>query len=373
MTAFTEGLGSILGPIMGFIVGLIPLVVIHEFGHLIVAKIMGVWVREFGIGYPPRAFKMFQWAETEFTLNWIPFGGFARMEGESVFAENQDELDPDTVAHSLYTKKPWKRILIYLGGPAANVLTAWLIAIVIFMSGIPGIQTSIGEVAPASPAAEAALQAGDVFVAVNGEAVGASDELLDAIDAVKGQETTLTIDRDGEVFDVSLTPRANPPEGEGAMGVMIVQQNAPGDLTRYSVGDSIRYGTRYMTNMTLMTVQLPFYVIRMGIPFNEARPVGVIGISQIAEQSVAESVEAEAPYPYLNLLVMLSVSLGIFNLIPIPALDGGRILFSLVEAIRGRALTPKLEERIHMIAFVAMLVLFVGITLLDIFMPVPLP
>jgi len=373
MFTFAEGFSRILGPVFGFIVGLIPLVIIHEFGHLIMAKIMGVWAREFGIGYPPRLFRMFNWGETEFTLNWIPFGGFVRMEGESTFAEDKMAVDPEVVAHSLYTKKPWKRILIYLGGPAMNLITAWLIAVLIFTSGIPGLQTVITDVVPDSPAAGADLRVGDALVAVNGTEVEGSVELQKAIEAVKGQEALITVQRDGEELSVTLTPRENPPEGEGSMGIMIVDQEVAGSLKRYSLPEAVVYGTRYFGNLASMTVMLPVYIVRMGIPFEQARPVGVIGISQIAEQSVNQSIEQAAPYPYLSLLVMLSISLGIFNLLPIPALDGGRILFSLIEAIRGKALTPALEERIHMIAFAAMLVLFVGITLLDIFMPVPLP
>lgn len=373
MSTFLDGLRNILGPVFGFIVGLIPLVVVHEFGHLIVAKLMGVWVTEYGIGYPPRIVKLFQWQETEFTLNWIPFGGFARMEGESTFAEDEDDVDPETREHSLYTQSPWRRILIYLGGPITNLLTAWLIAIVIFTSGIPAVRAIITEVQPNTPAAAANLQAGDAVIAVNGSQVEGSAELQEEVAANKGTPTTLTLERDGETLTVQLTPRADPPEGQGAMGVMIANQEITGTLKRYSVGESFLYGTRYFANVASMTVMLPVYVIRMGIPFEQARPVGVVGISQIAEESVNQSIEQSAAYPFLNVVVLLSISLGIFNLLPIPALDGGRILFSLIEAIRGKALTPELEERIHMIAFAAMLVLFVVVTILDIVMPVPLP
>lgn len=373
MSQLLEGLRSILGPVFGFVVGLIPLVLVHEFGHLIMAKIMGVWAPEFGIGYPPRLIKLFKWQETEFTLNWIPFGGFVRMEGESTFAKDQDEVDPEVEEHSLYTKPPWKRILIYLGGPTMNLLTAWLIAIVIFTSGIPRIQTVITDVQPDTPAATANLQSGDAVLAVNGEEIEGSAELQQAIGRNQGEPTTLTVQRGEETLDVVLTPREDPPEGQGAIGVLIANQELDGTLKRYSVPESVRYGTRYFANVASMTVMLPVYIVRMGIPFEQARPVGVVGISQIAEQSVNQSIEQSAPYPFLNILVLLSISLGIFNLLPIPALDGGRILFSLIEAIRGKALTPELEERIHMISFAAILVIFVAVTILDIVMPVALP
>ncbi|MGC9348944.1 MAG: M50 family metallopeptidase [Anaerolineae bacterium] len=374
MSILPDLLSSWLGPIIGFILGLIPLILLHEFGHLIMAKVMGVWAREFGIGYPPRIMKLFRWQETDFTLNWLPFGGFVRMEGEAVFAEDdEEEVDPEVKEHSLYTKPPWKRVLIYLGGPMTNVLTAWLIAILIFATGIPQFQPVITEVVPDSPAAAANLQDGDVIVAVEGTQIENPNEISEEISKYAGSPTELTIERGGETLTITVTPRENPPEGEGAMGVMITGEEIPGELQRFSAGEALLFGTRYFANATATTVMLPVYIIRMEIPFRQARPVGVVGISQIAEHSVNESIEQSAAYPFLNVLLLLSISLGIFNLIPIPALDGGRILFSVVEAIRGKRLSPELEERIHMIALMVMVVLFVFVTILDIVMPVPLP
>lgn len=375
MSFIPEVLRNWLGPIIGFILGLIPLVIIHEFGHLIMAKILGVWAREFGIGYPPRMLKLFRWQETVFTLNWLPFGGFVRLEGESTFAEDEDEdVDPEVKAHSLYAQSPWRRILLYLGGPISNIITAWLIAVIIFTTGIPKLEPVITDIAPESPAAAASLQSGDVIVAVEGEPIDDATLLTEAIRERAGEPTEFTVRRDGETLTVTLTPRVNPPEGQGAIGVMIGNQESPGDeLQEFNFGESLVYGTRYFANVTATTVMLPVYIVRMGIPWEQARPVGVVGISQIAEHSVNQSIEQNALYPFLNIVLLLSVSLGIFNLLPIPALDGGRILFSVIEAIRGKRLTPELEERIHMIALMAMIVLFVFITILDIVNPVPLP
>jgi regulator of sigma E protease len=318
--------------------------------------------------------KLFRWQETDFTLNWLPFGGFVRMEGEAVFADDdEEEVDPEVKEHSLYTKPPWQRVLIYLGGPTMNVLTAWLIAILIFVTGVPQFQPIITDIVPESPAAAANLQEDDVIVAVEGTQIENPNEVSTEISKYVGSPTELTIERDGETLAITLTPRENPPEGEGAMGVRISGQQVEGELQRFSVGRSIVLGTSYFADMTVTTVMLPVYVIRMGIPFRQARPVGVVGISQIAEASVNESIEQSAAYPFLNVLLLLSISLGIFNLVPIPALDGGRILFSVVEAVRGKRLSPELEERIHMVALMVMIVLFVFVTILDIVMPVPLP
>lgn len=377
MAAILEVMGNIVGPIIGFLVGLIPLILIHEFGHLLTGKLMGVWAPEFGIGYPPRIVKLFRWKETDFTLNWIPFGGFTRFEGETTFAEEDDSADSASLArkqeakeHSLYSKTPWQRIFVYLGGPFSNLLTAWLMAILIFMTGVPQYQAVVGSVNEASPAAVAGFQEGDLVTKVNGQPVGNAEDLQSLIQANVGEPTTFTVKRGDETLTITLTPRVNPPAGEGAIGIGIGNQPADTGLKRLPLGESVVQGTLHFAEMTVTTVMLPVIVIRQGIPFEQARPVGVVGISQIAEYSVNQSIQQNALYPFLNVLVLLSISLGVFNLLPIPALDGGRILFSLIEAIRGRALTPELEERIHMIALLVMVVLFVAVTILDIVMPV---
>jgi regulator of sigma E protease len=372
-------IGSWLGPIFGFVVGLIPLILIHELGHFLMAKIMGVWAREFGIGYPPRITKLFKLGETVFTLNWIPFGGFVRLEGESPGAQKEDKKEedaprsPEAEKHSLYNKSPWKRILIFLGGPISNVLTAWLIAILIFTSGIPKMQVVIEEVASNSPAANANVQSGDVIVSINDREVETLDDVSEETAESLDEPTTLTLRRNGEEVQVELVPRADPPEGQGAMGVLIAGQEISGTLEHYSIGESLVYGSRYFGNVMGMTVMLPITIFQRDIPLEQARPVGVVGISRIAEYSVNQSIERSALYPFLNMIVLLSVSLGIFNLLPIPALDGGRILFSLIEALRGKALTPEVEERIHTITFLLLIALFIFITALDILKPISLP
>ncbi len=373
-----------LGMIVGFLVCLIPLIVVHEIGHFVMARLIGVWAREFGIGYPPRILKLFKWRETEFTLNWLPLGGFVRLEGEQTFAEDKDEdadeeVSPAVLAekeeayrHSLYAQPPGKRILLYLGGPLMNLLTAWVLATLLFTTGIPVARVVVNEIAPESPAAEANLQAGDVIVAVNGETVESLDDVSALVQQTLGEPTEIQLEREGQTITVSLTPRANPPEGQGAMGVMIGEV-ASGKLKQFPLGQAFVYGSRYLGNIVSVTLFFPVYVIRGLIPIEQARPVGVIGISQIAQRSVEDSISTGAAYPILNLLILVSVSLGIFNLLPIPALDGGRILFAIVEKIRHKPLTPALEERIHMVTLAMLGVVFVLITILDIVAPIQLP
>ena len=373
-----------LGMIVGFLVCLIPLIVVHELGHFIMARLIGVWAREFGIGYPPRIVKLFKWRETDFTLNWLPLGGFTRLEGEQTFAEDEEEdtdeeISPAVLAereeayrHSLYAQPPGKRILLYLGGPLMNLLTAWVLATLLFTTGLPIARVVVSEVAPESPAAEADLQTGDTIVAVNGEPIESINEVSASVQETLGEPTEILLERDGQEVSVSLVPRADPPEGQGAMGVLIGEV-ASGKLKQYPLNEAFVYGTRYLGNIVGMTVLFPVYVIRGLIPIEQARPVGPIGISQIAQQSVEQSISTGAAYPILNILILVSVSLGIFNLLPIPALDGGRILFAIVEKIRRKPLTPALEERIHMVTLMILGALFIFITIMDIVAPIRLP
>lgn len=382
MLNLIQGFDGWVGTILGFVIGLIPLILVHEFGHFIMAKLMGVWALEFGIGYPPRIIKLFKWQETEFTLNWLPFGGFTRMEGEATFnpdKDDDDETEEKQAArelaekHSLYTKPAWRRILIYLGGPLFNLIVAWVFAVTIFLTGIPDTQVLIDAVAPDSPAAEAAIETGDVIVTINGQEVSNNTDVINETDKSLDKETTIVLNRDGSLKTVTLIPRSSPPAGEGAMGIGIVTAEIPDSLQTFSLGESARLGTLYFGRVTALTVSLPFYIIRENLSFSEARPVGVIGISQITQNSMEQSIEASAAYPFLNVLVLISISLSIFNLLPIPALDGGRILFAVIERIRRKPLSPALEERIHGIVLMIMVVLFIVITVLDIISPVPMP
>ncbi len=380
MAIFSDG---ILGPILGFLLGLIPLIIIHEVGHFVVARLVGVWAREFGIGYPPRIVKLFKWKETDFTLNWLPLGGFVRLEGEETFKEKTDEPEEKSAEqlaqeaearkHSLYSKSAWQRILLYLGGPAMNLMMAWVLSVALFLTGLPAVRVIVEEINPGSPAEQAALQVGDVIVAMDGHAIEATSDVQLRTPAAENTPVEITLERNGTPLTVSLIPRSNPPEGEGRMGIMIKGEEKPGSLKYYSLGEAISYGTKYVTYMGSMMFILPIMTLRGQIPLEQARPVGVVGISQIAQQSVVDSITAGAPYPFVNILILLSVSLGIFNLLPIPALDGGRILFALIEKIRRRPLTPEIEERIHMVAFMLLLAIFLVVTALDIFVPVQLP
>ncbi len=373
--------------VIGFVVALVPLIALHEIGHMFMAKWLGVWVKEFGIGLPPRIIKLFQWQETEFTLNWLPLGGFARMEGEEALlaADEPEEATPtaaDLIAmeesrkHSLYAKSPYQRILIYLGGPLMNLLTAWVLAILLFTTGTPIIDemlVRIMQVAPQSPAAEANLQADDIILAINGEQGLDIEEVIARTQQHLGQEMTLTVGRGDAELTVSLTPRTDPPANEGSMGVMLQGEPTAYHIEPLPIGQALLRGSQTFFFITMKTIWMPVELVQGLIPAAAARPVGIINISRIAYQSIEQSFTQGTLIPILNLLILVSISLGIFNLLPIPALDGGRILFTVIELLRKEPLSPRLQERIHQVALSILLLIFAVITVLDLLHPVNLP
>lgn len=378
----TEGAGAILG----FFVALVPLIALHELGHMFTAKAVGVWVREFGIGFPPRIKKLFQWQETEFTLNWLPLGGFARMEGEVTFAEEDpaavEEKSPEQLAdaaeahrHSLYAQPPGRRMLIFLGGPLMNLLTAWVLAVVMFIPGYPVADTSqvrITQVVPGSPAARAGIQAGDVLIAIDGQPATDTTLVIEVTRANAGVEMPLTVRRDGAELELRITPRVDPPPREGAMGIGLGDEALVVHLEPHSLPKAVAAGTRTFSGIMTLVLRTPVDIIRGLLPLKVARPVGIVNISRIGFQSIQQSVATGTLFPLFNLLIMVSISLGIFNLLPIPALDGGRILFTVVEIARRRPLTPALEERIHQVSLLLLLAVFVAITVMDFMFPVNL-
>lgn len=347
-----------------FVIGV--LIFFHELGHFLSARAVGVPVEEFGFGYPPRLAKIGEWKGTEITLNWIPFGGFVRPKGEA----------DDTVEGGMAAAAAWKRLVIALSGPVMNFLIGILLLIVIYSAiGIPASnQAMITQIAEGSPAMEANLQPGDIVTAVDGEEIENIDNLIATINENVGQEITLRVERDEEINTVTLTPRENPPQGEGAMGVALSNPLKPTPFFQ-----SVGYAFGTTGYIIRETVLLPVRLIRGTVDPGLARPVGYKGIYDIYSQAVEMDQETDIataePLPVftLSIIANISLALGITNLLPIPALDGGRILFTLPELFTGKRIPQKWENAANTISFILLLILMVVITVLDFTNPIVIP
>ena len=351
--------------ILEFAVALGLLIFIHELGHYLFSKLFKIEVEEFGFGFPPRALKLFRFQETDFTLNWIPFGAFVRPKGEN---------DP-AVAGGMAAASPWKRLLVLFGGPLFNLIAAVLLFSIAFTrSGMLDRETvQVVEVNAGSPAETAGLRAGDTFLSVNGETITSIDQIKQIISSNLGQDVEIVYARDGSQFTTIGVPRTNPPEGEGAFGIYM--GNPVKQVTWLEslppAANEVRFQARSL-------ISLPGKLIRGEVSGDEARVVGIVGMyniySTVREEDIKAGQENPSLASFLTLTLMgtISAALGITNLLPLPALDGGRILFVLPEIILRRRVPARYENAVHMVGFAALILLMVVITAQDIINPIQL-
>lgn len=414
--------------VLGFIIIFGILVFIHELGHFVAARRNGIVTEEFGFGFPPRLIKLFRGQGrlvidgrtvivprnfdlppdlttdslvtyettidkrgramlvqlsvvepdnlttseaqrvhlvdpgTIYSINLIPVGGFVRMRGEDGLAGPGSFASASAKARSV----------TLLAGPVMNLLLAVVLFALSFMLGrpepVPGGR--IEEVLPGSPAAIAGLQVRDRIFKIDDEVVIQAGDLSRYIEAHPGQPVTLLVERDGESFDVVVTPRVNPPPGEGYVGIRMYPVT---EIKRFGALESIQRGFQDTARFTQFTLSVPSLLLRGVITPEDARPIGPKGIYDLTSSTIQQTLASGRWFPILQLMGILSAALAITNLLPLPALDGGRLLFIVIEKIRGRRIDPNWEGAIHLAGMVLLLGLMVIITYQDFVSPVPLP
>lgn len=358
---------SFVSTLIQFVIVFALLLFFHEFGHFIIARLLHIEVEEFGFGFPPRIVRLFHAWGTDFTLNWIPFGAFVRIKGEN---------DPN-VKGGMASAGPWTRLGILLGGPVTNILVGIVIFTAVFMRiGAP--QTNIVQVmdvAANSPAQVAGLKAGDIILKVNGTPITSITGLQDAIQANLGQPIELSLRRGNQTLQLEVTPRANPPKNQGPLGISISNPYMPITLPQ-ALPTAVSTAYEQMRQIIL----LPVHLIQGSLSADQARVVGPVGMFDIYQEARQRDIQAsEAPTPELPAVNVMwfvgtiSIALGLTNLFPIPALDGGRILFVLPELLLRRKVPAQYENLVHLIGF-ATLILFISyVTFQDLVHPVVLP
>ncbi len=347
--------------IVEFIIALSVLVFLHEFGHFIVCKLVGVEVEEFGFGYPPRALTMFTLGGTKFTLNWLPFGGFTRPKGDT---------DPN-VKGGLAAANPWKRIAIFLAGPTMSILTA--VALFIAIYGILGSlpdrnRVQLVGIVPNSPAAAAGLQAGDILVSVDGTPIHSLDAVKPIIVSNPGKPLSFTYERDGVTHEVSVTPQINP----GSAPTVGIYMNYP--MKPFTIWAAIPESFTSLYDYLKELVGMIGQLIHGQTTTSEGGLVGIVGMFRMYA-SVRDSTGTPGIPTIVNVFLFfasISISLGLLNLLPIPALDGGRIAFTLPEIIIRRRIPPKYEMWVNFISFALLILLMIIINAHDIISPIPL-
>ncbi len=346
-------------------ISLIGLIVLHEFGHFAIAKKFGVRVEEFGIGYPPRIFGK-KIGETLYSLNLLPFGAFVKIYGEEGGIES---------AHSFTGKPIWQRALIILGGVVSFWIISAILLSIVFGMGVPQAisdqaeavnpKVQIMAVASGSPAEEAGIKVGDTIkqLTINNQqlTINKVKQVQEFTKEHLGKDITLTIERGKEVFDATLIPRVSPPEGEGAMGVGLVRTA----LTSYPWYLAPIKGVEACFNLTGSIVvglsQVFGNLIQgKGLPPG-AQLMGPIGIGSLMTQAAHLGLAY-----YLQFIALISIYLAIFNILPIPALDGGKLLFLGIEKVRRKPVSQKIEQGITSIFFALLIALMIWVTIKDI-------
>jgi len=355
----------VLVTILVFLVILTFLVLIHELGHFLTAKKFGIKVEEFGFGFPPRVFGIKR-GETLYSVNALPIGGFVKLYGEDDAGSGKisktKKVDKD-LDRAFFTKPIWQRIVVVTAGVAMNFILAVIIATYLFSTqGIPqdGKSVIVTEVSQNSPAASSGLKVGDSIESVNSVRVENTEALINETQGKLGEEITLTVRRGDEAVGVKLTPRENPPEGEGSMGVAI-EHNI--NFQKYPFPQSIFYGTKQAASDSVLVVtgfvdMIKTLVVKQSVPEGVAGPVGM---AQLTGEFVKIGPEA-----VLSLVYMLTLSLAVLNILPIPALDGGRLFFILIEAITRRKVNPKYEAYAHMAGIILLLGFLLLVTYKDV-------
>lgn len=483
---------SFLSAVIAFGIILIPAIIIHELGHFFAAKMVGINVLEFGIGFPPRMVRLFMWGETEFTLNWLPIGGFVRPLGEDMIgpvveeqviyeedgkpkaveyiSEREELLErgvPEEKLLSVNEAKPLSRIFFMVAGAGANFVSAIVLFIIAALLGLPtevGARVQILEIPSDSPFNVATIEPGDAVERVDGELFATTGELLDTlrsragepvvlsmrrfnddfdaydvtvtpsaaeasayllvldvvedmpayeagilpgdhITALNGQpldfadpmsnllvaiaeyagvEMQVTVLRDGTEMEVTIIPAETASPSRGRIGLGLIAQYASTDGNVYQtanpqvefiplpVAEAVVYGFQRTGDVLGMIISLPGQLISGAISPEEARPVSVVGISQIGSQFLQSSIENGAPSIILDFLGLVSIFLGFTNLLPFPPLDGGRVVFVLIEMVRGKPVPIQVENLIYRIGIALLLGLGVLVIIYDIINPLNL-
>ncbi len=337
--------------VIAFLGILAGLILAHELGHFVTAKASRVKVDEFGLGFPPRLLSIKR-GETRYSLNAIPLGGFVKMAGEE---------DPK-VPGSLASKGIGTRLLILSAGSLMNALLPLLLFSIAFMVPHDTLvgQVVVEEVATNSPAASAGFESGDVILSINENSVHNINDLQRNIYLNLGKEITLLIKHsDSTTEDIGVIPRWSPPEGEGAIGVAVRLLNPTVVSQHYPFWKAIPMGVGGCIEAFVIFKN---GILSMIIGTTPVAVAGPVGIAQVTAEVAKAGIS-----PLLEFAAFLSINLALINIFPLPALDGGRIMFVLLEWVRrGKRISPKTENVVHLVGFILLMTAILIITYQDI-------
>lgn len=381
--------------ILVFLIILSVLVLIHELGHFFVAKKLGIKVEEFGFGFPPRLFGK-EIGETIYSINWLPIGGFVKLYGEDEAGAGRLKMKDEGLKikdnkRAFFAKSAWQRAGVIVAGVVMNAVLATIIFYLFlglsgFKTDLPllsdykffGVnQTNVNEVvissiAKNSPAERQGLKALTKVVSVNGQKIIDSKDFINIVSANKGREIEITWSnlQTNNIGKTKVTPRLNPPPQEGALGVGLFLLSTA--VLNYETPiQKVFSGIIHPVNLMSYNLNVMGNLVKASFEKKTIEPLsagvaGPVGIASLTGNILEIQNIKEKMLALFNLTGILSISLAFFNILPIPALDGGRLFFILIEAFTGRKVNQKVESLAHTIGMAALLFLMVIITFKDI-------
>lgn len=338
------------------------LVLIHELGHFLAARFFGIWVEEFGLGLPPRIFSIKR-GNTIYSVNLIPAGGFVKLHGEEEGTLDHSKIKKPKLA--FFSKPWWQKVIVLIAGVFMNFILALGIITYLFTRGVPTpTNVAIAQVSQNSPALEAGFEPNDIIISVGGKEIKTIEQVTTAVSEHLESPTEFIITRttDGveETLTLSAVPRRNPPEGQGALGIVLSQNFT---TLKYPIYTAWYHGLRETLKMSVMLVWAIIGVFRdfitgFTVPKDVAGPIGMYQLYGEARKYGLSAV--------LELSGLISLNLAIINLFPIPPLDGSRLMFILVERATGKKLKKEWEQNLYKFSFLFLILLFLLISFQDI-------
>ncbi|MCA1961946.1 MAG: RIP metalloprotease RseP [Desulfomonile sp.] len=320
--------------VIGFIILLGVLIFVHEFGHFIVAKAAGVKVLKFSLGFPPAMIKR-TWGETDYMLSWVPLGGYVKLLGED--PESDEEIPPEEIHRAFTSKSLLTRTAIIAAGPVFNYLLAVVLLCAGYLMGLPVLASEIGTVVENSPAAIAGVKTGDLITAVDGVPIQRWDEMRAAIEQNAGRKVTITVERGGKILDLTVMPQLSDQKDFFGRPLGRIGVTPSGKKVSLGFFGAISEGIRFSGHLTGLVVETVVKLFK-----GEVSAKALSGPITIVQAS-GESLRAGL-FSFVFLMSFISINLAIINLLPIPILDGGHLMFFLVEAIIRRPVTGRVRQ-----------------------------
>lgn len=349
-----------------FILVLSILVLVHELGHFMVAKLFGIKVEEFGFGFPPRLFG-FKKGETIYSINALPFGGFVKLYGEDEagggkIRNSKFEIQNKDIKRAFFAKNAWQRFLVVIAGVVMNFILAVILISYLFAAvgvAVPAKNIKVVEILKNSPAFEAGIKADDKILSFNHVKIDSVEGFILKTKANLGKPIVLELARGEKTFSIILTPRQNYTATEGPIGVGISNV----EIKKYVWYEAPVLGTKEAFSYSWLILN-SFGKMIFEFALHGTKPSGVagpIGVVQLTGHAVKVGLNA-----VIWFVALLSLNLAVINVLPIPALDGGRLLFIVIEIVARKKVHPKYEAYAHAIGFAILIILIILVTAQDI-------